>query len=217
MSARDSEHLRDRLLMQALSDVPYGGFSQAVLNRAAEKAGVSPAELKTAFPNGPSSLIEAFSDWADGRVAERLKAFRDAPMRERVAEAVRARLEALNEHKDAARRAASFLAMPMHAPLGAKLLYNAVDSMWHAAGDRATDFSFYTKRATLGAVYGATMLYWLADSSEGHKATWEFLNDRIEEVMRIEKWRKGAENLASHLPDPFEVLGAIRAGARKPT
>jgi ubiquinone biosynthesis protein COQ9 len=89
--------------------------------------------------------------------------------------------------------------------------------MWRAAGDHATDFSFYTKRATLGAVYGATMLYWLADSSEGHKATWEFLDNRIQEVMRIEKWRKGAENLASHLPDPFEVLGAIRAGVRKTT
>jgi ubiquinone biosynthesis protein COQ9 len=212
-----SDSLRDRILMTALADIPYGGFTQAVLNRAAEKAGVDQAELKSVFPNGPASLIEAFSDWADARVAERLKAFHDAPMRERVAEAVRARLEALGEHKDAARRAAAFLAMPMHAPLGAKLLYKAVDAMWHAAGDQATDFSFYTKRATLSAVYGATMLYWLADSSENHKATWEFLDNRIQEVMRIEKWRKGAENLASHLPDPFEVLGAIRAGVRKTT
>jgi ubiquinone biosynthesis protein COQ9 len=212
-----SDNLRDRILMEALADVPYGGFSQPVLNRAAEKLGVSHAELKSAFPNGPASLVEAFSDWADARVAERLKTVADAPMRERVAEAVRARLEALGEHKDAARRAAAFLAMPMHAPLGARLLYKGVDAMWRAAGDKATDFSFYTKRATLSAVYGATMLYWLADSSEAHKATWEFLDNRIQEVMRIEKWRKGAENLASHLPDPFEVLGAIRAGVRKTT
>ena len=129
--------------------------------------------------------------------------------------AVRARIEALSEHKDAARRAAAFLATPMHAALGAKLLYRAVDAMWHAAGDKATDFSFYTKRATLGAVYGATMLYWLADSSEGNAATWTFLDNRIQEAMHIEKWRKSAENLASHIPDPFEVLGAIRAGTRR--
>jgi ubiquinone biosynthesis protein COQ9 len=216
MTGTDSD-LREPILMHALSDVPYGGFSQAVLNRAAEKSGAAVSDLKSLFPNGPSSLIEAFSDWADARTRERMQAFGDAPMRERVAHAVRARLEALSEHKDAARRAAAFLAMPMHAPLGARLLYKAVDCMWRAAGDKATDFSFYTKRATLSAVYGATMLYWLTDSSEGHKATWEFLDNRIQEVMRIETWRRGAENLASHLPDPFEVLGAIRAGARKPT
>jgi len=212
-----SNDLRERILTEALGDIPYGGFSQAVLNRAAEKLGASPADMKAAFPNGPASLVEAFSEWADARVAEKMKAFRDAPMRERVAEAVRARIEALAEHKDAARRAAAFLAMPMHAPLGAKLLYRAVDAMWHAAGDKATDFSFYTKRATLGAVYGATMLYWLADSSEGNSATWAFLENRIQEVMHIEKWRKSAENLASHIPDPFEVLGAIRSGMRKST
>jgi ubiquinone biosynthesis protein COQ9 len=212
-----SNDLRDRILTEALGDVPYGGFSQAVLNRAAEKLGVAQPELKAAFPNGPASLVEAFSEWADARAAERMKAFHEAPMRERVAATVRARIEALAEHKDAARRAAAFLAMPMYAPLGAKLLYKAVDAMWHAAGDHATDFSFYTKRATLSAVYGATMLYWLADSSEGNAATWEFLDNRIQEVMHIEKWRKGAENLASHLPDPFEVLGAIRAATRRTT
>ena len=207
--------IRDRILAEALKDVPYGGFSQAVLDRAAKKLDVPQADLKTAFPHGAASLVEAFSEWADAQMAERMKTFADAPMRERVAEAVRCRIEALIEHKDAARRAAAFLAMPMNAALGARLLYKAVDAMWHAAGDRATDFSFYTKRATLGAVYTATMLYWLADSSENNKATWEFLDNRIQEVMHIEKWRKSAGNLASHLPDPFEVLGAMRAGTRK--
>ena len=207
--------IRDRILAEALADVPYGGFSQPVLDRAAKKLDISSEDLRAAYPNGASSFVEAFSEWADAQMAERMKVFADAPMRERVAEAVRARIEALSQHKDAARRAAAFLAMPMNAPLGAKLLYRAVDAMWHAAGDRATDFSFYTKRATLGAVYTATMMYWLTDSSEANKATWDFLDHRIQDVMHIEKWRKGAQNLASHIPDPFEVLGAIRAGTRK--
>lgn len=207
--------IRERILAEAMADVPYGGFSQQVLDRAAKKLDVTSGDLKAAFPNGASSFVEAFSEWADAQMAERMKVFADAPMRERVAEAVRARIEALSQHKDAARRAAAFLAMPMNAPLGARLLYKAVDAMWHAAGDRATDFSFYTKRATLGAVYTATMLYWLADSSEGNQSTWAFLDNRIQEVMHIEKWRTGARNLASHIPDPFEVLGAIRAGTRK--
>ena len=39
--------------------------------------------------------------------------------------------------------------------------------MWRIAGDTSTDFNHYTKRMTLGAVYGSTLLVWLDDQSEG--------------------------------------------------
>ena len=45
----------------------------AALKAAAEKAGVNPTELKAAFPNGAASLVEAFSHWADDRMAERMR------------------------------------------------------------------------------------------------------------------------------------------------
>ncbi len=86
---------------------------------------------------------------------------RSAHLRDRVASAVRARIEVLNPHKEAARRAAAFLALPQNAPLAAKLTMRSVDAMWRAAGDRSSDFSYYTKRATLAGVYGATLAYWL--------------------------------------------------------
>ena len=70
-----------------------------------------------------------------------------------------------------------------------RLLYKTVDAMWYAAGDTSTDFNFYTKRATLAGVYSSTLLYWLNDRSEGNEATWSFLDRRIEDVMRFEKWK----------------------------
>ena len=85
----------------------------------------------------------------------------EAHLKDRIAAAVRARIEILNLHKEAARRAASFLALPHNAPLGAKLMMRTVDAMWRAAGDRSSDFSWYTKRAILAGVYGATFAYWL--------------------------------------------------------
>jgi ubiquinone biosynthesis protein COQ9 len=118
----------------------------------------------------------------------------------------------LEPHKEAARRAAAFLALPQHAPLAAKLLMRSVDAMWRAAGDRSSDFSYYTKRATLAGVYGATFAYWLSDSSEGHQATWTFLGHRIDNVMQFERFKGAAKDAMARLPDPFGILKSFRGG-----
>jgi ubiquinone biosynthesis protein COQ9 len=134
----------------------------------------------------------------------------EAHLRDRIAAAVRARIEMLNPHKEAARRAAAFLALPHNAPLGAKLMMRTVDAMWRAAGDRSSDFSWYTKRAILAGVYGTTFAYWLTDSSEGNSDTWTFLGHRIDDVMRIEKFRSSAMKAVEQLPDPFGLLKSFR-------
>jgi ubiquinone biosynthesis protein COQ9 len=200
--------VRDTILPLALAEVAEQGFSDTALKLAAEKAGVNSAELKAAFPNAGASLVEAFSHWADDRMAERMRDDHAERIRERVAHAVRARLEALTPYKDAARRAAAFLALPQNAPLAASLMMRSVDLMWRAAGDRSSDFSYYTKRALLGGVYGATLVYWLSDSSEGHADTWIFLDHRIDDVMQIEKFRGQAREWMAKLPDPLGIFGS---------
>lgn len=204
MSAR----VRDAVLACALLEIGQYGFSDAALRVAAEKAGVNSAELKAAFPNGGASLVEAFSHWADERMVERMREDKSERIRERIAHAVRTRLDVLAPHKDAARRAAAFLAQPQNAPLAASLMMHSVDLMWRAAGDRSSDFSYYTKRALLGGVYGATLIHWLSDSSEGHADTWSFLDKRIADVMQIEQLRGAAREWVAKLPDPFGVFGA---------
>ena len=200
--------VRDRILLEALPDIPHIGFSQEALANAAVRAGISRRELNDAFPNGAASLVEAFSHWADAQMAEKLAAEpEEAHLKDRVAAAVRARIEILNPHKEAARRAAAFLALPHNAPLGAKLMMRTVDAMWRAAGDRSSDLSWYTKRAILAGVYGATIAYWLSDASEGHSETWTFLGHRIDNVMQIEKLRSSA---MKHLPDPLGIFKSLR-------
>ena len=68
-----------------------------------------------------------------------------------------------------------------------------VDAIWHAAGDRSADFSWYTKRAILAAVYSATVLYWLRDTSEDDAATLAFLDRRLAGVGRIGRLRGRVE------------------------
>lgn len=203
--------VRDRILAEALGDVPETGFSQETLHNAAARAGVSRRELNDAFPDGPGTLVEAFSLWADRLMAETVAAEpEEAHLRDRVAAAVRTRIEVLNPHKEAARRAAAFLALPHNTPLGAKLMMRTVDALWRAAGDKSSDFSWYTKRAILAAVYGSTLAYWLTDSSDGNSGTWTFLGHRIDDVMQFEKFRSSAMKAVDSLPDPFGILKALR-------
>mgnify|MGYP001556687293 FL=1 len=121
-------------------------------------------------------------------------------IRERLAAAVKARLAVLKPNKEAARRAAAALSLPMNAALGAKLMYGTVDAMWRAAGDTATDFNFYTKRGILAGVYASTAMRWFTDTSEDEKPTDDFLAARIENVMQFEKFKAKAKDALAKFP-----------------
>ena len=128
-----------------------------------------PALARNAFPGGAIEMIEFHSRLADRRmVADFEQADKKGlKLREKVALAVRLRLTANAAHREAIRRALTILALPVHAPLAARLLYRTVDAIWYAMGDRSTDYNFYTKRALLAGVYSTTLLYWINDKSAG--------------------------------------------------
>ncbi len=211
---------RDRILDAALIHVPFDGWSETTFRNAARDAGVSVNEARFAFPRGPLDLALAFHKRGDATMEERLRREDLSQMRfrDRIAAAVRYRVEAV-EDKEAARRGTAFFSLPQNAQAGARALWETADRIWTTLGDTSEDVNWYTKRATLSGVYGATVLYWLGDDSLGHQDTWSFLDRRIEDVMRIEK-AKGAVNdnplLRATFALPNWMLGRVRAPIRPP-
>ena len=205
---RDGAAQKQAVLMAALAHVPFDGFTDKLLVRAGEQAGVPKSEIIHLFPNGPLSLVECFSEWVDVEMDGRLAKKKLAAMkiRERIRAAVLTRLDVLRPHKEAARRAAAFLTLPPHAAMGAKLLYRTVNRMWRAAGDSSTDFNFYTKRAILAGVYSATVLRWFTEDKKDEAATHEFLDARIENVMQFEKFKAQVKERAKGLPTFTDIL-----------
>ena len=200
---------REALLKAALPHVPFDGWTRTALQAGARDTGIEPALADNAFPGGMAELLEFYHGQADIEMVRALEAYSDLAAlktREKVALAIRLRLEANAGYREAIRQALSFLALPTNAPLGAKCLYRTVDAIWYAAGDKATDFSFYTKRALLAGVYSATVLYWLNDKSEGSAETWTFLDRRIADVMKIYALRSRFDRFAEQLPDPFRLF-----------
>ena len=203
---------RAALIAAMLPNVAFDGWSRPALRAAARRVGMPADEALALFPNGTAELVACFSRWADARMLDRLEAMVPEPLRisDRVALAIATRLEIIAPWREAVRRALSVLALPRHAPLGLRLLYETVDGIWYVAGDRATDFSFYTKRVTLAVIYAATLLYWLEDSSPDFSDTRAFLARRLSEVAAILKARHRFETAVERLPNPVRLLRQSR-------
>jgi ubiquinone biosynthesis protein COQ9 len=195
---------RAAILAAVLPHVPFDGWSERALRHGGEDIGLDPAAVRLAFPGGVGDVIGYWARTADAAMVAAYETAPDGEMRfrDRIAFLVRARIEAVADHREAVRRALTWLAQPQHAGLALKLLYRTVDEMWYAAGDRATDFAFYTKRLTLAGVFSSTLLYWLDDTSEDHAASWAFLDRRIAGVMRIPQRRQRLREARRLVPDP---------------
>ncbi|MEM0948254.1 MAG: COQ9 family protein [Pseudomonadota bacterium] len=172
----------------ALPHVAFDGWSPATFRAAVRDSGTDPAMARALAPRGSVDLALAFHRQGDARMRTRLAEADLSNMRyrDKVAHAVRQRIEAA-EDREAVRRGMTLFALPPYAALGAQALWGTADAIWDALGDTSDDVNWYTKRATLSGVYGSTVLYWLGDDSPDVRDTWAFLERRIEDVMRIEK------------------------------
>ncbi|MGF1624074.1 MAG: COQ9 family protein [Alphaproteobacteria bacterium] len=206
---------RDAVITAMLPNVPFDGWTEACARGAARTAGLEGVDVRTLFPGGAIDMVAHYADLADRRMLIALSE-RDLPamrIRDRIAAGIRIRLEQHVNDREAVRRAVAITTMPQHAVVAMRSLYNTIDAIWRVAGDTATDFSFYTKRALLGWVYTSTMLHWLDDDSEDHSETWEFLDRRIDNVMQIPKLRSRLQKAFAVVPNPVRAARAFRRGA----
>lgn len=210
----------NRLLDAALPHVTFDGWSEATFRAAVAESGVDPVVAKARCPRGAVDLAVAFHKRGDEAMMARIRSedMSSLRIRERITAAVQYRLEAA-EDKECVRRGAALFALPPYAPQGARLIWGTADAIWTALGDTSEDINWYTKRATLSAVYGSTVLFWLGDDSPDHQNTWAFLDRRIGDVMQFEKAKaQMRENpvLSRLTAGPAAILGKVRAPTRMP-
>lgn len=214
------ETAKTQLLDAALSHVPFDGWSETSFQAAIRDAEVSPTVARAICPRGAVDLAVAFHKRGDAAMEARIKSedMSALKFREKIAAAVRFRIEAVTD-KEAVRRGTTLFALPMYAADGAKLIWGTSDAIWTALGDTSDDVNWYTKRATLSGVYSSTVLYWLGDDSPDTMATWAFLDRRIGDVMQIEKLKarvRESPTLSRLMTGPNWIISRIKAPARMP-
>lgn len=209
---KELEARRRKILPVMLSHVALEGWTAAALHAGARDAGLTPADADAAFPGAMAEVARYYSTDADNRMTGALakESLEKLKIRERIALAVRLRLEEAAPFKEALRHLLGFLALPQNAALALECMYRTVDAIWRGIGDSSTDFNFYTKRALLAGVVAATVLYWLDDQSPESEDSLAFLDRCIADIITLQeggdKLKARAREWAREFGDPFHLF-----------
>lgn len=206
------DELRARLAPEIAAVAGFDGWSDEAIRVAAVAVGVDPAGAAYAFRGGAMDMIAAWIAHVDAAMAQAFTADALAalPMRERIRRLVRFRLEAVAGQRESLRRALAIMALPANARRALQLGWRSADAMWRLAGDTATDYNHYSKRAILGGIYAATLAVLVDDDSEGQAQTMAYLDRRIEGIMRFEKAKGQLLRPAAERFSMARLLGRLR-------
>jgi len=205
------EKLRRQLALGVGENAVFDGWTQAAVDSAAGQLGIDPVRARLAMPKTQAGMIDTYVQEVDRALEAWFTPKRMAKLkiREKIRALVWHRLEIMGPAREGIRRALAILAMPQNLPLALRISWRTVDQMWRIAGDTSTDFNHYTKRMTLGAVHASTLLVWLDDQSEGWADTAAFLDRRIDDVMRFEKFKADWRGSSEHF-SVSRFLGRLR-------
>lgn len=210
------DELRPALAPAIAKAAIFDGWTMQAVDSAAAARGADPAVARLAFSGGAMDMIAAWIASVDAAMDQ---AFADGaldglPVRERIRRLVWFRLEAIAGLEEALKRALSVMVMPQNAGRALKLGWASADAMWRLAGDTATDYNHYTKRAILGGIYTATLAIFADDQSEGKADTAAFLDRRIDGIIRFEKAKARLTVGGGEHFDMARFLGRLRYPAR---
>ena len=202
------------VLEAALRLAPAQGWTWRMTRSAGRAIGFSDGETELLLPNGPADLAALLSRRHD---AMALTALADVDagslkIRQRIARAVEARLDAAAADESATRRWTGFLALPQNLQLAGRLTWESADVLWRWAGDVATDENHYSKRAILAGILTGALAIRL---SSGRADALAFVDRRIDNVMAFEKWKATTKFRPSDFAAGVAgALGRMRYGTR---
>ena len=211
------DELRLALAPGIADSAVFDGWSEDALLMAADQLGADRDVARLAFKDdGQMGMICAWIETIDRQMILDMPADTLAGMkiRERIRSLIQYRLDAVAGKEESLRRALSIMAMPQNAARSLKTGWNSADMMWRLAGDTATDYNHYTKRAILASIYGATLAVFVGDESADKAETKAFLERRIDGVMTFEKVKAKWLNPEREHFSVSRFLGRLRYPSR---
>lgn len=203
------DQLRKEILDAALPFVHAYGWSQDSLAQGAESLGYS-GMAHGMFPKGGVELVNHFYASCNTKLnvilEEKVNLIKENPELKKgttafISDAVEERLRMNIEYLDSWHKALALHASPLNLQVALQNIGTLVDDIWYCAGDRSTDFNWYTKRGILAAVYKSSEIHMLQDKSEDFQDTWEFLNRRLSDVHSLGKCVRSTENFTKSFMD----------------
>ena len=201
----DNNQIRIELIKAMLTHVPFDGWTWEAMEQGAIDIGYQKKKtsserikiFKDLFKNGSIDFIDIFSEMIDLEVKENYNLIEPKPERvpEKIKKIIMIRLNLCQKYKEAVRSSISLSAIPVNTKISLNILYRTCNSMWRIVGDKSTDFSFYTRRISLAAVYTTTLLFWLNDKSNNNIETEFFLDRRLKDISKVSSLKRPFSDL----------------------
>ena len=198
-----------------LTHVPFDGWTWESMEQGAKDIGFEKKKtpsirikiFKSLFKNGSIDFIDIFSEMIDLEVKEKYELIESKPRRipEKIKKIIMIRLDICEKYREAVRSSISLTAIPKNTKTSFNILYRTCNSIWRMAGDKSTDFSFYTRRMSLAAIYTSTLLFWLNDKSNDNVETEFFLDRRLNDISKISSIKKPFSEFKKHTKN-FDLL-----------
>ena len=137
------------------------------------------------FSGGKTEILLMFEQWQDELMVEQLKKVkRPQKIRDQIALALEIRLMHITS-KNIALNNSAFFIIPTNMFIGSKAAYDTCHLIWKYAGDKSTDFNYYTKRGLMLYVYLSTRTFYFADNSVNYQDTKEFIKNVLNNIIKI--------------------------------
>ena len=200
--------IKDKIVELSLPDINFDGWSKEVILTSLKKSKLKKIDFNLFFPNGIVDVIIHFIEMSDRKMIEKFLSQKSSPKRtpDKIKSLIMSRFDYLLPYKEAVRHSVAILALPKNAHLAANSLYKTVDEIWRAAGDKATDFSFYTKRGTLAGVYSSILIFWIGNNDKTIDSIENFLDRQLKQIAMFGKFSKPFKNRFNSLLNIFQNM-----------
>ncbi|CAM3149065.1 COQ9 family protein [Asticcacaulis taihuensis] len=205
-----------RLAKAVAAFVPELGLNRQSVEAGARSLGLSEGERDLIAPHGAADIAAILWREHDENLLrpETAESLAGMKIREKIAFLLNTRLDAAAHDEKLARRLMGYFALPHHAALYHRLLWQTADIIWRLAGDTALDENHYSKRMIVSGIITTAMMTRLSlGGSLGREAQLEQIDRNIEQVMQFEKFKAKLpvkpEEIALNLA---RTLGRLRFG-----
>ena len=195
---------RLEILRNVKKNIIINGWNDNIFSIITKRNKYNEEEVRALFSKGYRSLLELYLFNADQEMIKSCNKIDLIKMKthERIREIILLKLKINAKDKNLFKRTFFTLMLPQHFNIATSSLYRTVDHIWYIAGDKSTNFNFYTKRLILAGIYSSTVFYWI-DGDKTFEQIKDFLNNQLKQVSKIPKIKEQIKSTINILPKSF--------------
>ncbi len=210
----NSRQNKQKILQNFLKLCETEGVSDVVLSLAVKESGIDQKYTNIIFENSIISLIEFHIEEINREIEKRLQNeinFHEKKIRQKIQFCLYNLFEIQKNNRLALVQIRNFYFDPKNfasTDLGPRPMLLALknagkisDAIWTAIGDQSTDFNYYTKRLTLAKIIIQSFNIFLKDESDDLQNTKNFIDEKIDGVMKFEKFKAKIRNYKNDIED----------------